>query len=227
MITLTFIAKYDKKIHYVWFGGKPLPQPVLSCIRSWQKYCPDWEIIQWNETNFPINEYRWVKEAIENKRYAFAADFVRLYVLKTIGGAYCDTDVEILRPIERSINGLFVSAIENGRFGTNLLENVTEDGYMKDTNEYCTWFKLQCGFMYAEPNHPYIINCLNNIYNGGGKKFANEDGTDNSFVIDVSMMNELRKWNIKFIDKTQRLKDDILIYDSSVYATRKSRNNNS
>lgn len=62
---------------------------------------------------------------------------------------------------------------------------------------------------------------------GGGKKFANEDGTDNSFVIDVSMMNELRKWNIKFIDKTQRLKDDILIYDSSVYATRKSRNNNS
>lgn len=74
-----------KKIHYVWLGGKPLPASVKSCIRSWKKYMPDWEIIQWNESNFDINRYRWVKEALEMKQYAFAADFIRLCVLDKWG----------------------------------------------------------------------------------------------------------------------------------------------
>lgn len=75
-----------KKIHYVWLGGKPLPANVKSSIASWKACMPDWEIIQWDESNFDINKYRWVKEAISMKRYAFAADFIRLYVLNEIGG---------------------------------------------------------------------------------------------------------------------------------------------
>lgn len=75
-----------KKLHYVWLGGKPLPKNVLSCISSWRKHMPDWEIIQWDESNFDIQKFRWVKEAISIKRYAFAADFIRLYVLNAAGG---------------------------------------------------------------------------------------------------------------------------------------------
>lgn len=75
-----------KKIHYVWFGGKPLPENVKSCINSWKRYLPDWEIIQWNESNFDTNHFRWVREALSVKKYAFAADFVRLYVLNKMGG---------------------------------------------------------------------------------------------------------------------------------------------
>ena len=71
-----------KKLHYVWLGGKPLPAAVRDAIDTWKKYCPDWEILQWNETNFPLNDYRWVKEAVEQRKYAFAADFIRLWALK-------------------------------------------------------------------------------------------------------------------------------------------------
>lgn len=68
-----------KKIHYVWLGGKPLPAAVKSSIKSWKKYCPDWDIVRWDETNFPIAKYKWVYEAIGVKKYAFAADFIRLW----------------------------------------------------------------------------------------------------------------------------------------------------
>lgn len=75
-----------KKLHYVWLGEKPLPANVKSCIASWQECMPDWEIIQWDESNFDVNRYRWVREAISMKRYAFAADFIRLYLLNFVGG---------------------------------------------------------------------------------------------------------------------------------------------
>ena len=101
-----------KILHYVWFGGKPLPAAVKSCIKSWKKYCPDWEIRQWDETNFDIEHYTWVKEALDAKKYAFAADFVRLFVLNKYGGAYVDTDVQFVRSIDSSIIGGFVCGIQ-------------------------------------------------------------------------------------------------------------------
>ena len=52
-----------KKIHYCWFGGTPLSELAQKCIDSWQKYCPDYEIIEWNEKNFDIESYRYAKEA--------------------------------------------------------------------------------------------------------------------------------------------------------------------
>lgn len=44
-----------KVIHYCWFGGNPLPPLAQKCIASWKEYCPDYEIIEWNETNFDLN----------------------------------------------------------------------------------------------------------------------------------------------------------------------------
>lgn len=111
-----------KKLHYVWLGGKPLPANVRSCINSWKKHCPDWEICQWDESNFDIKKYRWVRESMAAKKYAFAADFIRLHVLCLYGGGYLDTDVQILRPLEEVIDAPFVSGIENHAFGTNVLK---------------------------------------------------------------------------------------------------------
>lgn len=39
-------------IHYCWFGGKPLPEEYKNYIETWRKYCPDFEIKEWNEINF-------------------------------------------------------------------------------------------------------------------------------------------------------------------------------
>ena len=89
-----------KTIHYCWFGGNPLPKSAEDCIRSWEKHCPDYEIIEWNETNFDIDSNLYTKQAYENKKWAFITDVVRLYALYNYGGIYMDTDVEVIKPLD-------------------------------------------------------------------------------------------------------------------------------
>lgn len=89
-----------KTIHYCWFGGNPKPKLVEKCIKSWKKYCPDYEIKEWNETNYDLNACNYVKEAHASKKYAFVSDYARLDILYRYGGIYFDTDVELIKPID-------------------------------------------------------------------------------------------------------------------------------
>jgi len=73
---------------------------ALKCIESWKKYCPDYTIIEWNEDSFDINTNQYVKEAYENKKWAFVSDYVRLFALYHEGGVYMDTDVECLKSLD-------------------------------------------------------------------------------------------------------------------------------
>lgn len=104
-----------KKIHYCWFGGNQLNELALKCIESWKKYCPDYEIIEWNESNFDINCNEYVKEAYEAKRWAFVTDYVRLYVLYNYGGIYMDTDAELLKNIDCFLTNPAFSGFENNK----------------------------------------------------------------------------------------------------------------
>lgn len=89
-----------KIIHYIWLGGKKLPDIATKCIESWKKYCPDYEIKRWDETNLDLNKYKFVQDAIEAKKYAFASDVLRTDILYNHGGIYFDIDVELLKPID-------------------------------------------------------------------------------------------------------------------------------
>ena len=89
-----------KIIHYCWFGGKPKPDDVNVYIASWRKYCPDYEIQEWNETNFNVNENDYCREAYEARKWAFVTDYVRLKVLYEYGGFYMDTDVEVVKSLD-------------------------------------------------------------------------------------------------------------------------------
>lgn len=86
-------------IHYCWFGRNPLPPLAQKCIASWKKYMPEYKIKEWNEENFDINMIPYIKEAYEAKKYAFVSDYARFWILYHYGGAYFDTDVEIIRPL--------------------------------------------------------------------------------------------------------------------------------
>ena len=89
-----------KIIHYCWFGGKPLPKSAIKCINSWKKFFPDYEIKEWNESNFDVNMIPYTKEAYAAKKYAFVSDFARFWVPHEYGGIYFDTDVEVIRPMD-------------------------------------------------------------------------------------------------------------------------------
>lgn len=91
-----------KMIHYVWVGGKPLPRLARKCIKSWKRYLPDWEIIEWSENNFDIESSApFVKQAYAQKKWAFVADYIRTKVLYDHGGIYFDTDMEVLGDITK------------------------------------------------------------------------------------------------------------------------------
>lgn len=89
-----------KIIHYCWFGGNPLPELAHNCIASWKKHCPDYEIKEWNESNFDLNCCDYVKEAYAAKKWAFVSDYARFLILYQYGGLYFDTDVELIKPID-------------------------------------------------------------------------------------------------------------------------------
>ncbi|WP_289830192.1 glycosyltransferase family 32 protein [Parabacteroides goldsteinii] len=111
-----------KKIHYCWFGGNPLPSLALKCIESWRKYLPDYEIKEWNESNFDLSYNDYVREAYEARKWAFITDVVRLYAMVTEGGIYMDTDVEVLKSLDSLLSYDAVSGFESEtRISTGLM----------------------------------------------------------------------------------------------------------
>ena len=106
--------KIPKIIHYCWFGGNPLPELAQKCIASWKKYCPDYEIREWNESNFDVNTAPlYVRQAYSKKKWAFVTDYVRLWAMTKYGGIYMDTDVEVTRPLDSILEHEAVSGYED------------------------------------------------------------------------------------------------------------------
>lgn len=87
-----------KIIHYCWIGGNSKPESVLKCIESWKKYCPDYEIKEWNESNLDFtNAPEFVRQAYSKQAWGFVPDYFRLWIIYHYGGIYLDTDVQIVR----------------------------------------------------------------------------------------------------------------------------------
>lgn len=102
-----------KKIHYCWFGRGEKPKLAVKCIESWKKYCPDYEIIEWNEDNFDVYRNEYTRMCYEEKKYAFLTDYIRLLVIEEHGGIYFDTDVEVIRSFDDLLDNTFFVGREN------------------------------------------------------------------------------------------------------------------
>lgn len=89
-----------KVIHYCWFGGNKFPVSAKKCVESWKKFCPDYKIVRWSESNFDVNSHPFVKAAYQAKSWAFVSDYVRLKVIYEYGGIYLDTDVQLLKNLD-------------------------------------------------------------------------------------------------------------------------------
>ena len=110
-----------KVIHYCWFGRGEMPKIAQKCIKSWKKYCPDYEIICHNEDNFDLTQNRYMQEAYDAGKWAFASDFARLKVVYDYGGIYMDTDVELIKPLDKLLeNKAFMGFDEKGIVATGL-----------------------------------------------------------------------------------------------------------
>lgn len=140
-----------KKIHYCWFGGNPIPEKDRLCIESWKKFCPDYEIVCWDESNYDVTKNRYMKEAYEAKKWGFVPDFGRLDIVYEHGGIYLDTDVELLRPLDDLLDQKGFMAFEGG---THVSPGL---------------------IIGAEPKHETLKQIMDSIY--GNRPFKREDGT--------------------------------------------------
>jgi len=121
-------------IHYCWFGKDKYTKTIANCIKSWKKYCPDYKFILWNEENSPMHHH-FVKDAFQAKKYAFVADYVRLWAVFNEGGIYLDTDILVLKPFD------------------NLIEDSCFFGYQDE-------ILINAAIFGAEKNNLLIGNCI-------------------------------------------------------------------
>ena len=153
-----------KIIHYCWFGGNPLPPLAQKCIKSWKKYCPDYEIVRWDESNFDINgSLLYVKQAYDKKMWAFVSDYVRPWALVNYGGIYMDTDVELVRPIDCFLQESAFSGFEAvDRIPTGIMACEKDHSTFKEwLNEYSKKrFVLDDGSVNLETNVTAITNYM-------------------------------------------------------------------
>lgn len=102
-----------KVIHYCWLSGDPIPEKLQRCMDSWKKFLPDYEFVLWDLERFDIKTSQWVKEAFEARKYAFAADYIRLYAVYNYGGVYMDMDVEVVRPFDDLLASPYILGLES------------------------------------------------------------------------------------------------------------------
>lgn len=143
-----------KIIHYCWFGENDLPLAASKCIDSWKKYCPDYTIKRWDESNFNIDENIFIKEAYQEKKYAFVSDYARFKILQLEGGIYLDTDVELIRNLDDLLDdnifmgfekvnneitgvapGLIIGAIPNNNFFDEIIKLYQTMHFMDNENK--------------------------------------------------------------------------------------------
>lgn len=93
-------------------GSAQKPQMVLDCIESWKKHCPGFEIREWGEEELRKMGNRYGDETLKHKKWGFAADPLRLHVLKKYGGVWMDTDLLVTAPIDKFLDNEFFSGYE-------------------------------------------------------------------------------------------------------------------
>lgn len=178
-----------KIIHYCWFGGNKMPNDFQKYINTWKKYCPDYEIKCWDESNFDIESNKFVSEAYKTKNWAFVSDYVRLKVVYEYGGIYLDTDVELLRNFDELLkNDLFLPIQQNGCYINN-------------------------GLCFGAKKHNKIVKELLNEYD----QLSFDNNIKSSLACPYIITNMLTKYGYKRENCNQLLNKNIMIYSSKYF----------
>lgn len=135
-----------KRIHYCWFSQDPYPQIVQDCMTSWKQYMPDWEYVLWDYEKIKDIDSVWLKECLQAKKWAFAADFVRVWALYHEGGIYLDSDVMVYQSFSRFLSDrLFI--------GRDSSYPILDEGYQVFLTSHC--FGSEAGHPFLKLNLAY------------------------------------------------------------------------
>lgn len=180
-----------KKIHYCWFGNGSKPKDVETYINTWKTLFPDYEILEWNESNFDISCCSYVEQAYKAKKYAFVSDYVRLFALFNEGGVYFDTDIEAIQDIRPLLTKL------------KMLLGFEDEYY------------VMTGFMAAEPHMPCFRDLIS-FYNE--KEFRLPNGKYDTLPNPVIVTKFMQKYGVVPNGQYQVFADGCEIYPYEYYS---------
>ncbi len=178
-----------KIIHYCWFGKNPKSKLIKKCIKSWKKYCPDFEIIEWNEDNYDVFVNDYCREAYENKMWAFVSDYARHDILYQYGGVYLDTDVELLKPLDNEL--------------------LSSDFIGFESADY-----VASGLIFGA--HATNVHCKQMLDSYKNDRFVLPDGRLNKFTVCQRMTDILVDWGL-VLDNTCQTVNGLKVYDSTYF----------
>lgn len=183
-----------KIIHYCWFGGNELPDTVKECIASWEKYCPNYEIKRWDESNYDVNKNQYTREAYLNKQWAFLTDYARLDILYNEGGVYMDTDVEMIKSIAPLVeDGPYMAFEQRGRVNTGV------------------GFACEPGNIIVGENKKYYEE----------KNFQDKNGQFKPEICVKITTKLLIEHGLKYTEDRQQLLDGLTVYPTSFFSPKK------
>lgn len=182
-----------KVIHYCWFSGDKKNRFISNCIKSWRRVMPDYEIKCWDANSFDFDSIPFVKQAWQDKNWAYVSDYIRLYALYTEGGIYLDSDVKTYKRFDDFLQNRFFVGTEEPFEGS---------------------IHVESAIMGAEKNHPYLEKCLR-FYNSIDYKDGKGERAE---VIPFVMTRILKEeYNYKAENLDQNLADGIRIYSQKFF----------
>ena len=207
-----------KKIHYCWLSGEDIPSNLQMCINSWKEIMPEYEIILWDKNLFDIKSVVFVEEACKEKKWAFAADYIRLYALYTEGGIYMDSDVLVKKKFDQFLEYDFFTSIVYHTATIkekNTLALLNEDGTSKFPFTHKPGFGIQAAVLGSVKGHPYLKDCLEYY---SDKHFVLQD---KSYFIKIVASDIFaivaEKRGFKYKNELQQLNDNMLILPSEIF----------
>lgn len=179
-----------KKIHYCWFGYNTIPKSLLKYIESWGKYCPDYEIIRWDESNYDVSKNNYMKQAYERKKWGFVPDYARLDIIYHEGGIYLDTDVELISSLDRLLCDQMFCGFASARM-----------------------INFGLGFGACRGNE--LIKELRDVYDN--YDFVDSDGKENLTACSWYEHPVFEKYNFVIDGKYQK-RDGVVVYPPEVFS---------
>lgn len=188
-------------------------------MQSWKEIMPDYEWKLWNTENFDIeNSIPYVKEAFANRKWAFVADYIRLYALYTEGGIYLDSDVKVLKRFDEFLYHSFFSSVEYHPFMVerdNSLADIDKEG-RRIKDGYISGIELQAAVMGAEKGCPFVGKALDWY---ADKHFVKPDGSMGLDIIAPQIYARIaEEYGFLYKDTDQQLKDNMMVYRSEIFA---------
>jgi hypothetical protein len=188
--------KIPKIIHYCWFGGQEIPEKNRRWMESWKRFCPDYEIMEWNESNYDVIKNEYMYEAYQAKKWGFVPDYARLDIICKYGGIYLDTDVELVANLDDLLYQHAFAGVERWSAGMHV--------------------NLGLGFG-AERDSKIMKELLKDYTD---RHFIKEDGSLDLTTSPSIQTENLLKKGLQLNGEYQVLQDGVTIYPEKMFSSK-------